>query len=89
MTNGPTQYTCITYGIEDLLGIKWLMHYMIFVDPHYHWFQSTAISKVKRKAVISWLAGCFGFNGPLRQISVYIGPSPRERKKEMRKDRGE
>ena len=31
-----------------------------------------------------WLVGCFGFNGPLRQysISVYIGPSPKEREKE-------
>ena len=35
------------------------------------------------------LVGCFGFNGPLRQyfISVYIGPSPKEREKEESKDR--
>ena len=33
------------------------------------------------------LVGCFGFNGPLRSISVYIGPSPRESEKEKRKDR--
>ena len=24
------------------------------------------------------LVGCFGFNGPLRSISVYIGPNPFE-----------
>ena len=34
-----------------------------------------------------WLVGCFGFNGPLRQYSVYIEPSPKEREKEERKDR--
>ena len=34
-----------------------------------------------------WLVGCFKFNGPLRHISVYIGPSPKEREKEERKDR--
>ena len=33
-----------------------------------------------------WLVG-FGLNGPLRQYSVYIGPSPKEREKEERKDR--
>ena len=33
------------------------------------------------------LVGCFGLNGPLRQYSVYIGPSPREREKEKRSDR--
>ena len=33
------------------------------------------------------LIGCFGFNGPLRQFFVYIGPSPKEREKEERKDR--
>ena len=35
----------------------------------------------------NWLVGCFGLNGPLRHISVYIGPSPKEREKEERKDR--
>ena len=34
-----------------------------------------------------WLVGCFGFNGPLRSISVYIGPSPKERETEERKNR--
>ena len=29
----------------------------------------------------NWLVGCFGFNGPL-SISVYIGPSPKERETE-------
>ena len=33
------------------------------------------------------LVGCFGFNGPLRSISAYIGPSPKEREKEERKYR--
>ena len=33
------------------------------------------------------LVGCFGLNEPLRVISVYIGPSPREREKEERNDR--
>ena len=37
--------------------------------------------------ILSLLVGCFGFNGPLRQYSVYIGPSPKEREKEKRKDR--
>ena len=37
----------------------------------------------------NWLAGCFVFNGPLSDISVYIGPSPREREKEERNDRRE
>ena len=33
------------------------------------------------------LVGCFGFNGSLRQtVSVCIGPSPKEREKEERKD---
>ena len=31
------------------------------------------------------LVGWFGLNGPL-SISVYIGPSPREREKEKRND---
>ena len=35
---------------------------------------------------IAWVVGCFGFNAP---ISVYIEPSPKEREKEERKDRGE
>ena len=38
---------------------------------------------------LDWLVGCFGFNGPLRSSSVYIEPSPKEREKEERKDRGE
>ena len=25
-----------------------------------------------------WFVSCFGFNGLLRHISVYIGPSPKE-----------
>ena len=33
---------------------------------------------------MSWLDGCFGLNGPLRQISAYIGPSPREKKREKK-----
>ena len=33
------------------------------------------------------LVGCSGFNGPLRHISVYIRPSPKEREKEERNDR--
>ena len=38
--------------------------------------------------MFSWLVGCFGFNGPfLDSFSVYIGPSPKEREKEKRKDR--
>ena len=37
--------------------------------------------------MVGWLVGCFGFNGPLRHISVYIGPSPKEREKEERKGR--
>ena len=36
-----------------------------------------------------WFVGCLGLNGPLRQFLVYIGPSPREREKEERKDIGE
>ena len=32
-----------------------------------------------------WFDGCFGFNGPLRQY-FSIGPSPKEREKEERKD---
>ena len=36
--------------------------------------------------MIFWLAGYFG---PLRQLSVYIGPSPRQRVKEMRYGRRE
>ena len=36
-----------------------------------------------------WLVGCFGFNGVSDSISVYIGPSPKEREKEKRKDSGE
>ena len=31
-----------------------------------------------------WLVSCFGLHGPLRQYFSYIGPSPREREKEMR-----
>ena len=31
--------------------------------------------------MVGWLVGCFGFNDPLDSISVYIGPSPREREK--------
>ena len=38
---------------------------------------------------IIWLVGCFGLNGPLRSISVYIGPFAREREKEKRNDRRE
>ena len=34
-----------------------------------------------------WLVGCFRLNGPLRHISVYIRPSPKEREKEEIKDR--
>ena len=35
-----------------------------------------------------WLVGCFGVKRPfLDSISVYIGPSPRERGKEERNDR--
>ena len=30
------------------------------------------------------LVGCLRLNGPLRQYSVYIGPSPREREKEKK-----
>ena len=37
---------------------------------------------------ISWLVGCFGFNGPLRQyFSLYLAVSLRGEKEE-RKDRG-
>ena len=25
------------------------------------------------------MVGCFGFNGPLRRVSVYTGPSPKKR----------
>ena len=39
--------------------------------------------------LVGWLVGCFGLNGPLRSIPVYIGPSPREREKEKRNDRRE
>ena len=42
---------------------------------------------VGRTSLLDWLVGCFGFNGPLDSISVYIGPSPKEREKEKRKDR--
>ena len=35
----------------------------------------------------SRLVGCFGFNALSDSISVYIGPSPKEREKEERKDR--
>ena len=35
------------------------------------------------------LVGCFKFNGPLRQYSVYIGLSPKEREKEKKNDRQE
>ena len=31
--------------------------------------------------------GCFRLNGPFRNISVYIGPPPREREKEKRSER--
>ena len=34
-----------------------------------------------------WLVDCFGFNGSLRQYSVYIRPSPKERENEESKDR--
>ena len=37
--------------------------------------------------MVGWLVGCFGFNGPLRQYFNLIGPSPKEREKEKRKDR--
>ena len=33
------------------------------------------------------LIDCFGLNSPLNSISVCIGPSPKEREKEERKDR--
>ena len=37
---------------------------------------------------VDWLVGCFRFKGPLRQyFCLYIGPSPKEREKEKRKDR--
>ena len=31
---------------------------------------------------IGWLAGCFGFNGPLRQYFSLYRASPKEREKE-------
>ena len=37
----------------------------------------------------SGLVSCFGFSGPLRQFSVYIGPSPGEREIKERNDRRE
>ena len=36
---------------------------------------------------VNGLVGCFELNAPLRQISVCVGPSPREREKEKRNDR--
>ena len=30
--------------------------------------------ETKFRINIAWLVGCFGFNGPVRSISVYIGP---------------
>ena len=40
--------------------------------------------------IISWMVGCVGLNGPLKQyFSLYIGPSPKEREKEKRSDREE
>ena len=40
---------------------------------------------------VGWLVGCFGLGltALLDNISVYIGPSPREREKEERNDRRE
>ena len=37
--------------------------------------------------LVGSLVGCFGLNGPLRSISVYIRLSPRKREKEKRSDR--
>ena len=47
------------------------------------------VRKISQKVVPlhSWLVGCLGINGHLRNISVYFGPSPREREKEKRGDR--
>ena len=42
------------------------------------------------ETLYQWLVRCFGLNGPLRDsISVYIGPSPREREKEEDLERRE
>ena len=37
-----------------------------------------------RDVVCRWLVGCFGFNGLLRQISVYIGPFLKKKEKKRR-----
>ena len=39
--------------------------------------------------VVDWLIGFFWFKALTDSISVYIGPAPKEREKEKRKDRGE
>ena len=42
----------------------------------------------KKCWLVGWLV-VFGKTALLDSISVYIGPSPKEREKEKRKDRGE
>ena len=41
-------------------------------------------AKMLLHVLVGWL---LGFNGPLRQYSVYIGPSPREREREKKSER--
>ena len=50
--------------------------------------QSIYWSKEETLLLIGWLV-VLGLTALLDSISVYIGPSPREREKEERKDRGE
>ena len=39
--------------------------------------------------LVGWLVGVLGLTALCDSVSVYIGPSPREREKEYRKDRQE